>query len=682
MRFSTCGHLALSAIVLAITACGGGTEPIESNAPPTARLNVTAATGAPFVGAVVTVTDSTGATVGTSGPVGENGVVSIVLEQGAQAPLVVTATRTNADGEVVTMVSVARSLEAGSTSDVNVTPVTTLIASLLSPSGDPARLAQEVGTGGAQLNEASITEKVNTVQGLLQPLLQAAGVGATDPLSGSFAPDGTGYDRMLDSLVVQIVPASATTANITVAAKDGAGPQVQFPSNAPPQGQTVAAALAPEQVMPRINAFLQRLQACYALPLAQRMRAGVPITDGLARGATAADVAATECAQVFWQQDPTRYLHNGQRVGSRRDVDGYNGLFSERATGVVYSRGSYEYAIPNTDEPGAPDDIVVSFKARTVDGNESFHTEVLRADDDGVLRLRGNQYKYAGGILPAQVWREFVNSPQYSYLATGYRVAVRTQLDRDGRPILDRVEVTTPGERIWPTLRPQSGQSYLVMNGLTASIRLNHEFEQPELARAIATVPELEPRQIFARDKYSDDDILKEKITGKFTFKYFLAGNTGNVPDAVQYYRLRTRPLTIAEMRARAWPQLNPALLAAYRANGDALTGAVPAPNAGPADLGVAAWSVADGALPVTSVTLWGRPSGSMASYSDSVTVRSTERTAVVACSSVAASDTHCAGGAGGGFVDGYGFDVIELHGTDQAGGDFGKLYAFRKIAD
>lgn len=677
-------------MVLALAACGGGGGegsglgggggPADPGAPAEARLSITAATGAAFVDATITVTDSTGVVVGSSGPVGADGVVAITLAPGAQAPLVITATRSEASGETTTLVSVVKGLSDEGSTTVNVTPVTTLVAALLSRSGDPAALAPD------DLSADRIDQKVAAVQEMLQPLLEAAGVADADPLSTPFETDGTGYDRVLDSLVVQIIPTSDSASNITVAVKDDASKVMQFTSDAPPQGETVAAVLAPEDVMPRVNAFLQRLQSCYALPVAQRLRDGIVINpNGLAVGATAGDVAAPECKAVFWQQDPTQYLQNGQRAGSRRDIDLYNGLFSELGTGVTYSQGTYEYAIPNTAEPGAPDDIVVSFKARTVSGNESFHTEVLRPDGSGALRLRGNQYQYPGAVLPAQIWREFINAPQYNYLATGYRVAVRNWLDAGGNPIFDRVEVTTPRGRVWPVLQPQAGQSFLTMNGLTASIRLNYAFEDPDAPRGIAILPELEQRQIFATGtgKYDDSDILKERITGKFTFRYFLAGNDTDNADAVQYYRLRTRPLTLAEMRARSWPQLSPALVAAYQASGDAINGVVSAPTNGPVDLGPAAWSVAEGALPVSSVTLWGRLNGGMGMiFSDSVGVRSTERTATIGCVPLGVGDDHCAASPTGAYADGYGFDVLELHGLDQSGGDFGKLYAFRKLID
>jgi hypothetical protein len=57
---------------------------------------------------------------------------------------------------------------------------------------------------------------------MLAPLIAATGTEATNPLSGSFAVNGAGYDRLLDSVHVQITPASTTSSNIEVAVRQQA----------------------------------------------------------------------------------------------------------------------------------------------------------------------------------------------------------------------------------------------------------------------------------------------------------------------------------------------------------------------------------------------------------------------------------------------------------------------------
>ena len=133
-------------------------------------LSGTAATGAAFTGGVVSVTDSTGVVVGTSGPVGDDGKFSITLNIGAKLPFVLMAERATLNGQFERLFSVV-SATPGDTATVNLTPVTTLIVALLSPSGDPANLAVEVSAGTAQVTNATVATVVNQVQTLLNTLL-------------------------------------------------------------------------------------------------------------------------------------------------------------------------------------------------------------------------------------------------------------------------------------------------------------------------------------------------------------------------------------------------------------------------------------------------------------------------------------------------------------------------------
>ena len=83
---------------------------------------------------------------------------------------------------------------------------------------------------------------VAEVKTILATLLDATGTSGTDPLTGSFTVDGTGYDRLLDSISINIVPASATSSNIEIAVKQ------QLPDGTQPA--TVSFASASTSVAP------------------------------------------------------------------------------------------------------------------------------------------------------------------------------------------------------------------------------------------------------------------------------------------------------------------------------------------------------------------------------------------------------------------------------------------------
>jgi hypothetical protein len=440
----------VGAAVIGLTGCGGGgggTTTPTPESPATITLSGMAATGAAFVGATVQVIDSTGKVVGTSAPVGDDGTYQVTLAPGAVAPFVLIASRTSSTGEVQSLVSV---VESASVTVANVTPITHLIASRLSASGDPAKLADELAAGTTTISAADVAQTVAEVKAILAPLLEATGTTDADPLQGSFVVNGEGYDRLLDSISINIVPSSASTANIEIAVKqqlpDGTQPAtVSFPS-----GSTTVASLPAISTTTLVEAgtsvkisdFLAALTACYAVPFEDRVdgvTAGVNAVTG-----TAANVKAPACRAVFSGADPANFKNNGGVVGRNANNGGaFASLFRRGATGAVFSQGSYEFTRGNGD-------VVVGYKSRGSDGSESFDTFVLRKDEqDGKFKLIGNQYQFPGGVSAYQQHRQQLSPDQvaYSYRSTGYTVNVDNRTDGSGNPIFDHVEVTTPGQR-------------------------------------------------------------------------------------------------------------------------------------------------------------------------------------------------------------------------------------------
>lgn len=201
-------------LVGALAACGGGggTDPTVA-APATFSVTGTAATGAPFAGATVTLVDSTGAPFTANAVTAADGSYTITVLLSAKPPFVVQAV--SAD-KTVTMVSVVA--EAKDT-NTNITPITNLIASRLSPSGDPTKLAAELKANPALFDSAALKIKVAEIVALIKPLMDAAG-DSSDPLNGKLVADGTSTaDKVLDSLTITITPSSASSVDIVVTAK-------------------------------------------------------------------------------------------------------------------------------------------------------------------------------------------------------------------------------------------------------------------------------------------------------------------------------------------------------------------------------------------------------------------------------------------------------------------------------
>lgn len=675
-------NLAIAGIVsVGLVACGGaGNSSSPTSAPTT--ITGTAATGAAFTGGAIYVYDSRGQEVGNTNTIdASTGQYSLTLADGAVAPFVLTATRTTADGQTETLVSVIGSKEQ---TTANITPITSLIASRLSPSGDPTKLLTELSAGSATVTPNAIASAVTEISTILAPLLTATGTSSSDPLTSSFKTDGTSYDRLLDSISVSFTPSSSTSTNIDITAKtvlaDGQQPATTSFTNTttsvtPLDASVATATLVEPGTSALISDLLRQLSTCYALPRTSRVS-----------GSDAAGVTATECKNAFFGNDPTNFLSNGGRVGQGK---AFNGLFVDGGTGVVFSQGTYEFSRANGD-------IVAGYKSRDSAGNETFDTFVLRKDTDGKLKLIGNQYAYPGGVTAYQQLRQFIslNQSAYNYYSTGYAFGV-SDVTSGGSSIFAKVVVTTPkGSTL--VLKPSSGGGNLNL----IKINPNTNAETPSgtsflrMARAYVDTSNssdpaaVDPKMFFSPTGYTDADIQVIPAQSVWRFDYYLASASSTIA-ATQYYKTRARAMTIAEMRATGLASLTPETVTLAGGYADASTGKiVMAANdtfdaQGPG--GSNAWSVAAGQLAPTQVTIFGNsPNTPFKSFDDSVKVGSTTRKTTVPCASQSNTDDHCYNNLNGTYGPGYaaGSTITGLHlwARDVAGREFANFYALYKL--
>lgn len=662
--------------ILTIYGCGGGGG--GGTAVSSTVLSGTAATGAAFTDATIIVKDKTGATVGTSSkPVGADGQYAITLSAGAAAPFVLIATRTSADGAVESLVSVVPAV-TGTSATVNITPITNLIASRLATSGDPLQLAAEVVANPTIANATAVTSKVQEVQTILAPILTATATTSTDPLSGTFPVNGAGYDRLLDTIKVTITPTSSTATNVEIGIKLATGvetappPVIQFTSSQPVATITAnntattttinSTALIDPGTATLIADHLAQLQACYALPLASRI---------VANGTTAADISATECKNVFFGNNPANFKSNGRIVGKGQ---AFNGIFVDGGTGMVFSQGTYEFTLINGD-------IVVGYKSRSTAGNEVFDTFALRIDTDRKLKQIGNQYAYPGAVSAFHQARQFItlNQTPFSYYSTGYTVAV-DDVTQNGVSIFDHVNVTTPSGTVL-TLKPKSGVSFLPLvksSGITTTtnaIRLNSEYADT----TNTADPALKDTNLFfASPAWSNTAIAALPAQSVWKLDYYLASAPTTIA-ATQSYRTRARALTIPELKQKGLAQLLPAAITDIQSTASTTSGLVPVGGQGSLSPG---YSVATGALPPTSITMFGVYGSTLASsFTDSVTVGSTARTGNVLCSPAGVTDLHCTTGTGGTtFAPTAAVTGINLLTNDPSGRVFSSFFATYKL--
>ena len=694
------GRFVLTSMALAaLVACGGGGSGGSGSGGATSvTLSGVAATGAAFTSGTITVIDSRGVKVGASTTL-ESGNFSVTLDAGAVAPFVLIADRTNADGVTESLVSVAAS---ASVTTVNITPVTHLIAARLSPTGDPLALATQLQASASVITADKVAATVSDVNALLAPALAATGTSSTvDPISATITTNGTGYDRLLDTLNIVITPSGATS-NIEVGFKvaqataDAQPPVIQLSSNAAVStvaaqvtaaaGAVTTATVVPSGTSALITGFLADLTSCFALPLTVRVDTATSNT--VAATGTAANVTAQACKNVFFGSDPSQFLSNGARVGRDTENNGaFAGLFRPGATGVVFSQGTYEFTRANGD-------IVIGYKNRDTGGAETYDTFVVRKDTDGKLKLIGNQYSYPGGVVAYHQARKFVTNDfvtsasqtTFAYHSTGYDFKLPNLVDGNGNPIFNRVIVTTPrGNTL--TLKPTTGGSNLnlvfgsgTVSG-TSFLRIRSAFDD-------ATQASVHPRVnddslFFAGTDFTEAEVAAIPQQSVWKFDYYLAGNTTATPDASQSYKTRARALTLAELSTKGLARLTDASLSGLLARSP-FRSQIPMPTDGP--LTGLAYTVPTGALPPTSVKAFGRfvtvnagVATNGARFDDAVTVRSTATTATIACAPATAGDMHC-GTVAGTFAANTYMNGLHLHARDPQGREYSQFYAFYKL--
>jgi hypothetical protein len=191
MQYGCTGILIVT--LLFLTGCGGGGSSTNTAASTAASLTGVAAKGAPLANATITLTDSTGKTI--TATTKADGSFNFDVT-GLTAPFVLKAV-----SGIIKLYSVQDTAPApGSTITVNITPITTGIAGVLSTTGKPADLSPVT-------NKTVIITKLTYVKTFIQkslkPSLTAANVPTTfDPINDSFDADGTGFDSVLDNVQV------------------------------------------------------------------------------------------------------------------------------------------------------------------------------------------------------------------------------------------------------------------------------------------------------------------------------------------------------------------------------------------------------------------------------------------------------------------------------------------------
>jgi hypothetical protein len=652
-------------------------------------LSGTVATGAAFDGASLKITDQTGAQV-CSVTVSANGSYSCTIPTAAKAPFVITASR---EGEV--LVSTAAQIKSET---INVTPLTTVLAAQLSSSGDPQKLADELKANAALFDQAKLQQKLDALVTLIKPLSDAAG-SSSNLLTGSFVSNGTGHDRVLDSLQVSVRPdGTGSNIEITVKAAQAAlsaePTAVSFRSDAAANSAlpNVSGANLPVEGTPiLVSDLASRLQACYAVPAPDRVTTvvdtAVPSTS---------TVKSDTCKSVFLNSDPIAYKHNSFVVGSGRGVNAFSGMFRNSATGVKFDRANLEYLLPGGD-------MAITYRWTDSFGNTD-NDQVIARKVGSKLYLVGNQYQYDANVRALVQNREYLNTPNYNHVSTGYNIAIKNRTDTNGIAIFSRVEVISPrgnlttyvpviGRTNMSIFVPASG-SIAAKTYNTSVIRLAAKYANP---LTLGNIAEKETNLFFRANQMSDDEIRSLPDHGVWSLRFVHVDAT--VADVVQYYKTTSRAPTLAEAKYMSFANLSNQLRDDFAAK-SAQSGTVAwlnAPTPGTPNRAVIVasnngdgWVVPSGALAPTGVTIYGRMKDNLdangvfvsrgAAFDDGVSVLTNNRKVTINCSRTGSLDLHCDSTDPTQFVQGAYFNAVELFAKSSKQVEVSKMVAIYKI--
>lgn len=597
------------------------------------------ATGAPVATASVKVSDRRGAEV-CSTATDDAGQYSCTLAAGVRGPLAVVARL----GDAV-LVSTASTAETGT---INVTPLTTLIAARLAPSGDPASLGAAIQADPSVATAEKVQARVDEVKALLAPLMAAAG-DSLNPISGKFTADGTGHDKVLDMLQVSI-RVEATSSNIEITVKtrpnsDDAAPLslVFKSSDAAPAALSadIRASDMPDNLPGQLNGMMGRMTACYAVPLTQRILGAQP---GAASAAgTAADVKAPPCKGLFLDDDPTTYKDNGLLVGSS---GAFPGLFSDASTGVKFDRANFEYQWANGD-------YYITFRTTTRAGVEANSVITVRRQS-GQLKAVGNQYQYEATVRAIAVNRDFPAQPRYSWISSGYGVSIRNRVHPETRALLFREAYVTAPDGRRTVYRPLPGTINLGIvhaAGWTTSntgLQLAAAFKD----RATAGHPAQKDGNggaTFLSPQMEDAALVNLPDQGVWSIEWVHAN--AETPNVMQTYRTISRAPTLGEVRQLKWVELTPEFKAELMARSDVTTQyrvVFGAPSIERPNLptfataaGGDAWIVPDGAVAPRNLGVVGQAANNGV-YSNYVALLETDRKGSVPCRTLSSTDLHC----------------------------------------
>lgn len=708
--------LLISSVALAaLLACGGGGGGgMASNESQLLTVSGIAATGAPMANATLQIYGKDGVAVLTTPvSIAADGTYSATIPATATGPFVFEVD--NGNDKIYSVLP-----NKSSTPVVNVTPVSNLIAAKLSSTGNPFNLSSEIAASSATVSSTTLTAATSTIMTALQPLATALNLGSSiNPLSTTFSANGSGFDRMLDSLDIKIEPKGATS-KIEVTLKQSVDenqdlPKISFAHNETPAAlPTVdATKLVTSGLTPKIQELLDKLTACYAVPLSSRIASG---------GTAASDIQSQTCKDAFIGGNPAGYKSGGMAIAKTQH---YGGIFTTESTaGVTFSDPKFFYSVGTTVANGPTQgDIVFGYRWKDEYGNFQIEKNVGRIDTDGKLKLIGNQYVYDIGVGAYSQRRNYINQTASTFNSVGYSFSLScyqlNQYQGAGNKI-EKVNVTSPNGKVItmiPNLSgpncnygyfvialPKDGSGNATLDGMgdpsyatgTGFVRLQTFYETGDTTTT--NHPRKLDRKLAFIGGYDGTDLTNAEIEaipqfGTWKFEYYKTKTAGSNPVATQYFKTTARSLTVDGFKKVVkLPELTADLKTSLATNTTCYNNSVYCyykQASGPfvanwtktTDPGLAPASYMARVYGVKNISV--TPSSSWVGYEDSIKFGSSKTTASIRCGQgEAAVQSYCAGisPSTADFGSNASIDALDLVSRAPDGTDVSHFHTLKKL--
>jgi hypothetical protein len=372
---------AAAAAVLA--ACGGGGGSTSSSA---STFGGTAAVGAPLRAAEIEVYDLAGQLVAQS-RTDDVGKYQVQIPAGKQGPFVIKAIYAD---------EALYSVYSGQGGVANISHLTDAVSAMLSPSGaaDGLLLGSQ---SSALLTDSKISEAVEKLNVAVSPVRAAIPDIPTDAnfMTTAFDANGTGVDRLLDTASVNVTAKKAANQNITNIGLSfnvaqglnvlNASKHVAFDSTQ--SASTILSKvsgfsinesqLPPVMIGQMYNDLLDRLNACYAIPLAQRV-SGDSITH-------------QNCKDIFFNSDPGQFKDGGFNARQR-----FTSMFTAQGP-IRFTPTVAPIIAQDLEGPQATGTALVASKGEDNFGNYAynrFYVKKFSLNGREVLGVVGDQNDY------------------------------------------------------------------------------------------------------------------------------------------------------------------------------------------------------------------------------------------------------------------------------------------------